>query len=351
MFLLRVVVESAVALLFRLVTAGSLLQGLSLVLALGVSLAVGGREAPAWLKDSLVRCGLVSAILAAGGLVLVVIQARAARGLAEAPPEDDTLPGAWVLPALGPTLLLPAMAAMLSRDLVGLWIEAVRLLDRMGIREEFARGGNFAGLAFMPVFAALAVPALEAAAGLLLIAAPPLMLLLLTARSRRFRVSCQLLVVAQAGFVFASIAGADVFGRIVGQILPHLRGEGGPEMAQVIAGLTRARDVLATTVTGYAAVLAGYGLSLWVLMAVHAPRRGEYEAPVVAGAVPLEAAATDSVTPKVAAMPSSPTARSYDRVTDLPQAARQSLEGALARYRAGRGAEPEAPPRSGTDPE
>ena len=318
MFLLRAVVERLLAMVFGLFGITTLLQGLGILGALLVSFTIPGRsDLPPWVTTALIEGAVIGVILVAGGILLTSIRVRSALANAPSPDAGESLPREWMWPAAIPTLLLPAVAVALSGKLFLLWGEIASALHRLGAPADLMRDGGLGGLILLPIFAALFVPFLEALAALFLIAVPPFLLALLIARSHRFRMNCQRSMVAQATLVGTSLVGADLFARLADRAVPLLRTAEGPEGALVLGALARGHEVLTGTATAYAAVLACYGVSLWVLMAAHVPQGGEPE---------IE---STKLSPSVDPI--------HSPVSELPQAPREGFEDVLARVRARRG--------------
>ena len=363
MFLLRAVVERLLTLVFGLTGMIALFQGLGIVSALLLWFALPGRStAPEWLSLAVMRGSLIGAIVTVGGIVLGLIKRGAgARGV-PAPEDDESLDRGWTAAALVPTLLFPAIAVALSGKLFDLWKEIASILGRMGLGAELSRASDWTGWVVLPIAAVLFVPFLETLAALFLIAVPPFLLLLLVARSSRFRMDSQRVVVAQTTFVAASLVGADLFGRLVDQAVPHIQAAGGPEATMVLGTLARGREAMMATALGYAAVLAAYGLCLWVMMAAHdgrraeraliadpagAPPEPEVEEPTRSEWFPSPARedlppVRDPAEPLANPAPSGPV---YGRVSELPQASRQAFEATLARFRVRHGSVAEEPSR------
>src|SRR5262245_11876594 len=207
MALLRIAIERLLLALFWIARSAFLACALATVAAALATAVVGaGSALPSWLGEIARSWGLVG-----GTSLLAAVLLFAAPHLGE-PAEvgDADGPPAWVWPLLiGFSLvLLPSLTWARCTVLVALWREICVLLDRVGFWDAFQRADPFAGIAILPILAALLVPALETAAACFLIAAPLGLVALLPTRSRLFPRLFALIVVCQAGLVVACLLGA-----------------------------------------------------------------------------------------------------------------------------------------------
>jgi hypothetical protein len=268
MFLVRILVERLLALVFSLVGTAAVFQGLAVLIATVAVFALPGRsEWPSWLAAGLVQTGFLSAIFLACGFVLSGLTARAPKTSWR--DVDESLPREWVWPAMIPTIGLPLFAVFQSERLYDLWRDIVPYLEKIS-PADFTRGPG--GWVLLPILAILFVPALQALTALFLIALPPLLLVLLVTRSHSFRLDCQRLVVAQAALVTASLLGARLFAKFADLAIPPIRAEKGTEAALVVAALERGREVLWNTAIGHGVVALGFLMCLWVLLAARPAR-------------------------------------------------------------------------------
>jgi hypothetical protein len=69
------------------------------------------------------------------------------------------------------------------------------------------------------------------------------------------------------------LLGAMLFGQLVDLVAPHLRAGGANEGAEILAALTRGRQVLMGTATADAAIVMVNALGLWLLVNASRPSR------------------------------------------------------------------------------
>ena len=274
MFLLRILIERILAILFGLIGTIAGFQGLAMLIAVAVWFVMPGRsEAPSWLTTAILQTAFLSALFLVCGWMLSGLKARHTRK-ASWRDVDESLPREWIWPATIPTLALPVFALSQSQGLILLWSDILPFLERIS-PADFTRGPG--GWILLPILAVLFVPLLEVVAALFLIAIPPLLLVLLATRSLSFRLNCQRTAVAQATLVAASLLGAHLFGRFADLAIPPIHAEGGAEATLVVDALTRGREVLWGTAVAYAMVVAGTIASLWMLMAAQVEQPLERE--------------------------------------------------------------------------
>jgi len=364
---IRAAIYWSLELLLGLVGTIALFAGFAMLGASLLSLAMSrlAQGAP-WLTEVFIGAAVMGGTFLGGGALLAAIKARSVARRESVLSENEVFSPAWMWPALVPTLLLPAFAVAASWKLVLLWREILIAFERMGLKFELARVNDWANWAVLPIAGALFVPCLETVSAVLLVAMPPLLLLALIARAQGFRMNAQRLVILQAMFVGASLVGSNLFSRLAARLESEIRRLGGPEAPMMLEALAKGRDALAATAWGHAAVLAGYGVCLWVLMAAQdAQRAGAawVEGPVVrpGGAEDVEGAAgpklsgapeatvlgmlipnvvTSVVTPPAVPAVVGPT---QERVSDLPPSSRRSFEEVLAQFRARHGGATTAP--------
>ena len=316
-------------------TLGSL-AGLSLLGAALLPLVF--QDTSSWLTEIFVGAAIMGVVFLGGGMLQAAIKAGA-RGSAD---EDRSLSEAWTLPALVPTLVLPAVTVALSWRLVLLWREIVAELERMGVRFDASRINDWANWMLLPIVGASFVPLLETLTALLLVVLPPVLLLALLVRSASFRTDAQRMVAMQGMFVIASGIGAQLFSRLSLRLAPEIQRIGGPEAPVVLEALAKGRDALQSTSWAHAAVLAAYGVCLWVFMAAHDSRRVDdaWGAGDAVTPTPTEPATSGVAAHETAAQAYSlpqavePVAPRPEPVTATPDDARRQFEETLARFRA-----------------
>ena len=349
---LRALIQGLFNLFLGLCGTVAFFAGVSMLGAALLSLAMG-RMSPGtagWLTEIMVGAAIMGGVFLGGGMVLAALKAGA-RG-APVLEEDRSLSEAWVLPALVPTLVLPGVAVALTWKLVLLWRDIFVGLERMGVRAELSRVNDWANWILLPVVGVLFVPFLEALTALLLIVLPPLLLVLLIGRAPSLRVSAQQALVLQAMFVIGSLIGSQLFSRLSLRLVPEVQRIGGPEAPVVLEALARGREVLVATSWAHAAVLAVYGVCLWVFMAAQDSRRVDRAwagdiAPTTEERTEPLLAPEPEFGPVVGAFSEllAPTAPEPDQGQTAPDDARRQFEEKLANFRArhGRAASPPVP--------
>jgi methionine-rich copper-binding protein CopC len=363
MRLLRAIAERLLSLVFRLTGIAVLAQGLAFVGTVLLWYAMPGRsERLPWLGAALVRGAIIGATFVVGGIAFGLISARRVGGTADSMADrDEDQPLAWRVAATIPTLALPAMAVAMSWKLMLLWNEVFLSLDRLGLRAELEHSSELSGLIFLPIAAVLFFPALESATAFFLIVVPPLLLALVVTRSPRFVTFSRLTLAAQATFVLASLAGADLFAWLVERSVPYLQKTGGAEAVSWVAAFTGMRETLMSTAWGHAALLVAGGACLGVLLAMRGARAGGFEAAAAAAARTSETSVGEHAAPAVPEPPSlsgplteggpelhAAVARhvarpagvsDYGSVAELPPESRREIDEALGlfRLRHGRG--------------
>jgi len=249
--LIRAGVERLLFLVLAVARGVFILQGVAFACASAAVFTMAPPDAPAWLRDALVSCVLVSGAFFLAGLLL-----PAARRWRVAHTGGGEPVWPWRL-LLGLSLLaLPAVAAIAASDLPPLWSRIAAHLAAIGFWDTAMQPGP-SGLVMIPILLALFVPVLVTAAALLSVAFPLALVPLLAARSRLFPTLLVMGVICQAVLVLNGWIAADAFVRLVSQAHAAMTASGDAEVLRVAGDLDRETRILTRTAVALVAPLLG----------------------------------------------------------------------------------------------
>ena len=205
--------------LFGLAAVCLIASGIALLAAAGAVQAagVGGASVRPVIVGSL---GLAVALLFAGGLSRYLRHASTT-WLPDGP-HSQRSSGAgfdgWLI--LFPSTLIGVPALMLLRlqPLAAFWRDVFALADQFNFWQELQRNSAGSGYVLMPVFSALALPGVEAAAAAATTIGSALLIALLLVRSTRVPRALLLCVLLQGALVPASAVGTTVVVRVTPSI-------------------------------------------------------------------------------------------------------------------------------------
>jgi hypothetical protein len=261
----RAIVEWFAFGLLRLAATGSAASGIALLAAAGAVQAAGAGWVRLVIGGSL---GLAVLLLLAGGISLYLRRAPATwlpDGLRSQRSAGSGFDG-WLI--LFPLTLIgvPALMLVELRPLAAFWRDVFALADQLNFWQGLQRNPADSGYVLMPIFAALALPGVDAAAAASAVVGSALMIALLLVRSTRVPRALLLCVILQGALVLASTVGAIVVERLtpsIEQLVRSTPDPGGAEQAQIMAQLQR-----------YGAVVQDAGKTLawgWGAIALWAP--------------------------------------------------------------------------------
>jgi hypothetical protein len=163
-------------------------------------------------------------------------------------------------------VIVPALMLVRLQPLVAFWRDVFALADQLNFWQGLQRNGPDSGYLLIPVFSALALPGLAAAAATATIVEAALLIALLMVRSTRVPRALLLCVILQGGLVVGSAVGAVIVGRLTPSIEQLVRSTPDPreaEQAQILTSVRRYGDVVRN-----ASQTLAWG---WGVMAVWAP--------------------------------------------------------------------------------
>ena len=203
-----------------------------------------------------------------GGTALYLARARTRwfpDGLSSQASAGSGLDG-WII--FFPLTLIGVPLLILSQlqPLAAFWRDVIALADRLNLWEGLQQSNGLSGVVLMPVFAALALPTLDAIAAATHTVGSVLLLLLLLVRSTRVPRVLVLCVLIQGGLVGASTLGTLTVERLapsIEQLIRETPDAGGSEQMRAAQELQR-----------YRAVTGGASRTLtaaWGLLAIWTP--------------------------------------------------------------------------------
>ncbi len=274
---MRILIQRMVFALLRLEAVATAMAGLALLAAGVASLAAGVDNA------TIRTVGLASAALALGLTIIGGLTLYLGRVAAGWPPDDRTgraaaadSPAGWLL-LLPLTLgVAPLVLLVQLQPLAQFWREVAALANQLDPWRSLGESSGMAGVLFLPVFAALAVPGVQtlAAGGYMLHAL--LVLGLLLVGSTRVPRALLLSVLVQGALVVASVGGTIVVDRVapaLERLIRETPDVGGNESARALEELQRYR--LVTRATGGTLVWTWAVMTLWLPVLTLNPRARE----------------------------------------------------------------------------
>jgi len=239
----RAIVEWFAFGLLGLAATGSAASGIALLAAAGAVQATGAGAG--WVRPVVGgSLGLAVLLIFAGGISLYLRRARAAwlpEGLRSQGSAGSGFDG-WLI--LFPLTLIgvPALMLVELRSLAAFWRDVFALADQLDFWQGLQRNPADSGYLLMPIFAALALPGVDAAAAASAVAGSALMVGLLLVRSTRVPRALLLCVILQGALVLTSAVGAIVVERLtpsIEQLVRSTPDPSGVEQAQIMAQLQR----------------------------------------------------------------------------------------------------------------
>jgi hypothetical protein len=239
----RAIVEWFAFGLLRLAATASAVSGIALLAAAGAVQATGAGAG--WVRPVVGgSLGLAVLLIFAGGISLYLRRARAAwlpEGLRSQGSAGSGFDG-WLI--LFPLTLIgvPALMLVELRSLAAFWRDVFALADQLDFWQGLQRNPADSGYLLMPIFAALALPGVDAAAAASAVAGSALMVGLLLVRSTRVPRALLLCVILQGALVLTSAVGAIVVERLtpsIEQLVRSTPDPSGVEQAQIMAQLQR----------------------------------------------------------------------------------------------------------------
>ena len=253
--------------LLRLAATGSAASGIAILAAAGAVQAAGAGAG--WVRLVIGgSLGLAVALLFAGGISLYLRRAPTT-WLPDGPRSQRSAGSGfdgWLIFFPLTLIGVPALMLVQLRPLAAFWRDVFALADQLNFWQGLQRNSPDSGYILIPIFSALALPAIDAAAAASAGVGSALLIALLLVRSTRVPRALLLCVILQGALVLASAVGAIVVERLapsIEQLVRSTPDPSGVEQAQILAPLER-----------YGAVVQGASQTLawsWGAIAVWAP--------------------------------------------------------------------------------
>jgi hypothetical protein len=272
MSIARSIVEWVAFALLRLAATGEAVSGIAFLAASGAvqaAGAVGGANA-GWVRLVIGgSLGVAVVLLITGGISLYLRRATLT-WLPDVPgsSQASTRSGfdGWLILFPLTLLAVPALMLVQLQPLLAFWRDVLALADRLNFWEELQRNTADSGYVLIPVFSALALPGIAAAAAAANLVESVLLIALLCVRSARVPRALLLCVILQGGLVVTTVVGAAIVDRLTPSIEQLIRSTPDPrgtEQAQFLTAIER-----------YSAVVRGASRTLawgWAAMVTWTP--------------------------------------------------------------------------------
>jgi hypothetical protein len=312
--------------LLRLAATCSAASGIAFLAAAGALQAAGAGAD--WVRLVIGgSLGLAGALLFAGGISLYFRRAPVTWLPDGRRSQRSTGSGfnGWLILLPLSLVGVPALMLVQLRPLAAFWRDVFALADRLNFWQGLQRNSPDSGYVLMPIFAALALPAVDAGAAAAIVVGSALLIALLLVHSTRVPRALLICVILQAALVLASAVGALVVERLIPSIEQLVRSTPDPsnvEQAQIVAVLQRYGAVVqraSETLT-----LSWGAIAVWVpLLLLSVRGRATFAAITGSGEPTLAAPATHA--PSYSAMDDKARERAYlDAAEKVDQSTRAS---------------------------